>query len=217
MTQTHLASQAHSLHINSKNYNLMTHKPLGCGVKFYHPERWQEVVNLDSPALYVFTDFKEKSPEVIPPDCLVDQAIEIMKGTKVKSLLIIDDDINPSVLGLVSSRDLQSMLTGVTARQQGVNPKDLTVVSVMRSAENLPTIDFKDLSNARVGHIVRLIRDLGVAHLLVIEQVEISEENPTGQIIRGIFSATRISRQLGEDITGDLSAHSIAEINKRLL
>lgn len=196
---------------NQNAYSLLSHKTLGENTRFYHPERWRELVTQDSPAMHVFTDFKERTPETISPDCKIDEALNEMRMTKVKSLLVVEEN-SEVILGLVSSRDLQSMLTGIRAHEQGVSPKDLTVGMMMRKAEELPTIDYKDLSNARVGHIVRLVHELGVMHLLVTEE---SEE--TGEItVRGIFSATRISRQLGEDITSDLSAHSVAEINRRL-
>lgn len=208
---THLSHPSHQ-------YSLLASQFLGEGVSFYHPERWREIVSLDSPAMHVFTDFKERVPEVISLESTVDQAIETMKMTKVKSLLVVEEG-SDEILGLVSSRELQSMLSGIRAREQGVSPKDLTVGMMMRKAEELPTIDFKDLSNARVGHIVRLIHDLGVMHLLVTENLtgNLEEESQAKLIVRGIFSATRISRQLGENIVGDLSAHSVAEINRRLL
>ncbi len=203
---------------NQHQYSLLSSQLLGDGVRFYHPERWRELVTEDSPAMHVFTDFKERTPESISPESKIDQAIEEMKMTKVKSLLVVEEG-SDVILGLVSSGDLQSMLTGIRAHQQGVSPKDLTVGMMMRKAEELPSIDFKDLSNARVGHIVRLIHELGVMHLLVTEKIEKTEKLDQMEeevVVRGIFSATRISRQLGENITSDLSAHSIAEINRRL-
>ncbi len=214
-------------------YSLLETHALGSNVPFYHPERWRDLVTQDSPAMYVFTDFKEKTPITVFPEITVDKALEEMKLTQVKSLLVVEEG-SDQILGLVSSRELQSILTGITAHQQGVSPKDLTVGMMMRQAEDLPAIDYKDLSNARVGHIVRLIHELGVMHLLVTEEQEsgdllgASEQaDPSSHledihsapkiIVRGIFSATRISRQLGENIAGDLSAHSVAEINRRLL
>jgi len=215
---------------HTPQYSLLETHTLGQGVPFYHPERWRELVTQDSPAFHVFTDFKEKSPVTVFPEVTVDKALEEMKLTQVKSLLVVEEH-SDQILGLVSSRELQSILTGITAHQQGVSPKDLTVGMMMRAAEDLPAIDYKDLSNARVGHIVRLIHELGVMHLLVTETHENTEISESSEnlnhledihsapkiTVRGIFSATRISRQLGENIAGDLSAHSVAEINRRLL
>lgn len=194
----------------SQEYNLLDTKPLGLEVGYYHPEKWREIVHEDSPALHVFTDFKERTPETITSNIKIDAALEEMKMTKVKSLLVIDD-VTDTLIGLVSSRYLQSFNVGKVAQENGIDPKDLTVEMMMQRADKCMTLQYKDLSNARVGHIARLIHDLGVMHLLVTD----TEEDGTNYV-RGIFSANRISRQIGEDITSDMHAHSLAEINKRL-
>lgn len=194
----------------SQEYSLLDTKPLGLKIGYYHPEKWRDIVHEDSPALHVFTDFRESTPETISPDVKIDAALNEMKMTRVKSLLVVDDQ-NDTLVGLVSSRYLQSFNVGKVAQENGIDPKDLTVGMMMQRAEKCMTLQYKDLSNARVGHIIRLIHDLGVLHLLVTD----TEEDGT-TYVRGIFSANRISRQIGEDITSDMHAHSLAEINKRL-
>ena len=60
----------------------------------------------------------------------------------------------------------------------------------------------------RVGHIVRLLHELGVNYVFVID-----EENGT-KVVRGLFSISRISQQLGENVMSDLSSHSLIEMNR---
>lgn len=176
---------------------------------FAHPERLPELVHMDSPAWHVFTDFKLKEPAKTSIDVLVQKALEEMKHLNVKSLLVTDD--HEHILGLISTRDIQGVKAGIAARDNGVKLTEVTVKMVMTPFEQLHVLDYKDLSNARVGHIVRLIHEKGLQHLLVVEP------NREGlQIVRGIFSASRISRQLGTDVSGDLSSHSVADINKRI-
>lgn len=195
----------------AQEYALLDTYPLGEGVNYLHPERGSDLVHEDSPALHVFTDFSSRTPETVYPEVKSYAAIEQMKTANVKSLLVVDE-LDDKVIGLVSSRILQSAQAGVAAQENGVDPKDLTVAMMMVKCNSLHTLNFKDIGNARVGHIIRLIKDLGVFHLLVIDR---DEENDCN-MVRGIFSASRISRQIGEDITGDQHAASLAEINHRL-
>ncbi len=183
-------------------YSLQKHTP------FYHPERPNDVVNLDSPAKNVFTDFVNKPPETTRPGASLEQALNQMIVTKVKSLLVIDDD--EDVVGLISSKHIHSPEIPKIAQQHDTSAKELSVSTIMTPVDKLKTIDITDLSNARVGHIARLIRDLGVQHLLVIEKNPESSQ----QIVRGILSASRLSRQLGMPILNDFTSHSLSDMNK---
>lgn len=191
-----------------QQYALLSTTHLQKETHFIHPERLPEIVHLESPALHVFTDFRVKEPAKTLLDTRLHDALEEMKHRGVKSLLVVDS--NDFILGLVSSRDIQGVKAGIAARENDVKPTEVTVRMVMTPAEKVLVLEMKDLSNARVGHIVRLIHDHGVQHLLVVEHLD------NHQIVRGVFSASRISRQLGTDVSGDLSSHSIAEISKRI-
>lgn len=193
----------------TQQFALLETQTLQDNVNCAHPERLPEIVRIDSPAQDVFTDFKYKEPKKISPDTLSNKALEEMKNLNVKALIVIDH--HEHILGLVSSRDIQGVKAGMAAREHDVKPTEVTVKMVMTPVDQLHVLGMKDLSNARVGHIVRLLHDKGLQHLLVVE-----EDQSHKQTVRGIFSATRISRQLGMDITGDLSSTSIADINKRI-
>jgi CBS domain-containing protein len=132
-----------------------------------------------------------------------------MQSAKVKALVVIDHD--EAILGLVSLKDTQGIKTGLAAQEKGVSPAQVTVGMVMTLAEQLETIQFKDLSNARVGHIAHILHEHDLQHLLVVDLDEIGTAK-----VRGIFSATRISRQLGENISGTLSSQSVGEMHKRI-
>ena len=183
-------------------YSLQKHTP------FYHPERLHDVVKLDSPARAVFTDFMNKPPETTRPDATLEQALNQMIVTKVKSLLVVDD--NEDVVGLISSKHIHSPQVPMIAKEQDTSVKELSVSSVMSSVDKIKTIDLQDLQNARVGHIARLIQELGIQHLLVIERSKDSAQ----QTIRGIFSASRLSRQLGMPVLNDFSPNNLADMNK---
>ena len=190
------------------DYALLETQKLPENTGFYHPEKQPEIAHLDSPALDVFTDFKSKPPACISPHENVQSALEHMKTEGVKSLLVVNEE--EMIIGLVSARGVQGARLGMIAQKHAVNLTDVTVYMAMMPAEDLSTLNFKYLDSARVGHIVRLMHDKGVNYLLALE--EIADQ----QIVRGIFSASRISRQLDELVLGDFSSSNLADMNRRI-
>ena len=190
------------------DYALLETQKLPENTGFYHPEKQPEIAHLDSPALDVFTDFKSKPPACISPHENVQSALEHMKTEGVKSLLVVNEE--EMIIGLVSARGVQGARLGMIAQKHAVNLTDVTVYMAMMPAEDLSTLNFKYLDSARVGHIVRLMHDKGVNYLLALE--EIADQ----KIVRGIFSASRISRQLDELVLGDFSSSNLADMNRRI-
>ncbi|MCX7122221.1 MAG: CBS domain-containing protein [Gammaproteobacteria bacterium] len=160
-------------------------------------------VKMDDPALSVMTDFQVKTPYSTTENTLIPSALQQMKLSKVKSLFIVDQD--DAVIGHISARDIQSTKATTAAEYHDIKQSEVTTKMLMIKAPQLHTLYFSELSNARVGHIVRLLHELQVNYIFVIE--EGSEK------IRGLFSVSRISLQLGENVMGDLSSHSVAEMS----
>lgn len=190
------------------DYALLETQQLPENTGFYHPEKQPEIAHLDSPALDVFTDFKSKPPAYVSPHENVQSALEHMKKEGVKSLLVVNQE--EKIIGMISARGVQGARLGMIAQKHAVNLTEVTVYMAMMPAEALPTLNFKYLDSARVGHIVRLMHDKGVNYLLAVE--EIADQ----QIVRGIFSASRISRQLDELVLGDFSSNNLADMNRRI-
>lgn len=194
-----------------QKYCLLETQPLPEGATCYHPERQNALVHHDAPALEVFTDFKSKAPVIITPDKLTSSALEKMKQANVKSLLVINDQ--EQVIGFISARLIQGAYLGHIANLHSVPLKEVTVEMAMLPYEKVLSLPFNTLSNVCVGHIVRLMHELGTDYILVTEP---HPEDPEQNMIRGLFSASRISLQLGQPVTGDLSSHSLADINRRI-
>lgn len=191
------------------DYKLLNTQSLNPHTHYFHPERQDALVMLDSPALAVFTDFTVRPPEVTQPEFRVSEALEQMRVTKVKSLLVINPQ--EEIVGLVSSKDLQGVKTGRAAQEHSIPASDVTVSMVMTPAHHLETIDYKELSNARVGHIARLIREHNLQHVLVVQY-----DNPDQPKVRGVFSASRIARQLGDELTASRYLNTVSEMNRKL-
>ena len=160
-------------------------------------------VKLDDPATSVMTDFHIKTPYSTTEGTFIPAALQQMKLSKVKSLFIVDQE--DSVIGHISARDIQSTKATTAAEYHDVKQSEVTVKMLMTPVDRLHTLYFSELSNARVGHIVRLFHELQVNYVFVIE--EGSEK------IRGLFSVSRISLQLGENVMGNLSSQSVAEMS----
>ncbi len=160
-------------------------------------------VKLEDPALAVMTDFTLRTPYSTTETTLTTAALQQMKLSKVKSLFVVDQD--DSVIGHISARDIQSTKATTAAEYNDVKQSEVTVKMLMTKASHLHTLHFSELSNARVGHIVRLLHELQVNYIFVIED--------GSEKIRGLFSVSRISQQLGENVMGDLSSRSVAEMS----
>ena len=174
-----------------------------------HPQSIPEdVVTVDDPATAVFTDFKARRPFLAHRDTQTQEARDIMHHGGVKSLFVTNRDNH--IVGQVALRDLEGIKKTQAAQENGVHPNEVSIGMVMTPFDQLPTLNFRYIESNRVGHIARLLHDLGVNYIIVVEDTD------TGQIIRGIFSITRVSRMLGIPVTSDLSSHSLSDINKRL-
>ena len=193
--------------MDSSKYKLITTTKLDSAPEVYFPEKHPEIVHNESPALDVFTDFKSKHAEMVSPDTLTKKALETMMVNKIKSLLIAK---NNKIIGIVTNKDIQGIKAGETAQTMNIKMTELTVDMVMVKWENMVYINYKELSNARVGHIKELMRYKNVNYFLVIERCP--NEQPW---IRGIFSAARISRQLGEEVSGDFHTTKISDLSKK--
>ncbi len=181
-------------------------------IGYVHPERSQTLVHANSPAMEVFTDFKSKPAATCHANKTSKQASQLMQKWQVKSLIVTDDC--DRVLGIVHIRDLSDIKMGQVASKQGCKPEDVLIKSVMTPCGNIPYIHYKDLSNARVGHIIRILHEDNLSHLLVVENIE-NHDMQKEQVVRGIFTIGRINRLTGQSVQGDLSSHTIAEFNKK--
>ena len=178
-------------------------------IYFRHTNRPAEIVDINAPALSVFTDFQMREPETIKKSLLASEALNHMKTAKIKSLLVIDDE--ERVIGFISSAHIQGVYLMQAAKNNDVPPAQVTVSMIMINIHNINMVNYKDLSNARVGHIARLLHDMSYHHLVAYD-----EEADGSIYIRGVFSRTRLNRLLGMNIGADFSVSTVADMNKYL-
>jgi hypothetical protein len=92
-------------------------------------------------------------------------------------------------------------------QQVGGAHSDILVRDVMTVQRELEVLSLEDVSKSRVGDILATLKAHGRQHAIVVE------ENADGsQIVRGLFSATQIARQLGVKVKTAEVAKVFAEI-----
>ncbi len=173
-------------------------------------------ISLDDNALSVMTDL-EKAPAItvqgITP---IDQALEHMIQSGVRSLFVLDNESR--VIGLITSYDIQGekpirYLQSLDCTHRNCCRGDVLVKDIMEPMDKLKNLDFKKVRDATVGNIVATFRRVGHKHLVVVDHNR-DQDEPT---IRGIFSATQLERQLGMTLVATSTTHSFADVEQALM
>lgn len=193
---------------------LRNYAPLPCvlleaGSGFAQPvQRLPERVTLESPALDVMTDLSQVNAVIIRPTDSVDEAHTRMKQRGVRLLLVVDAE--RSVVGIVTATDILGEKPMQVIQARGIPHSDLFTQDIMVPQARLEVIEFERVRSARVGEIVATLMRSGRQHAAVVENV------PAGHMLRGLFSATQIARQLGHVIQPTEIARTFAEIEASL-
>lgn len=157
-------------------------------------------------ALMVMTDFEKIKVETIGLNVSIDQALEKMKYTGVRSLLVVDD--NEAILGLVTSYAIQSEKTITIAESARLKHADISVEMVMTPKGELQVMEMMSVRDASIGHIVATLIEIERQHILVVEHTDNDEVK-----LRGMFSMSQIRKQLGQQPGLELTpAHTLAEV-----
>jgi hypothetical protein len=82
------------------------------------------------------------------------------------------------------------------------------VSDIMTPFERMDAIDMQDVAQMRVGHIVATLKSVRRQHLLAADE--------GGRRLRGLFSTSRIAKQLGVELTTSDIARTFAEIEAAL-
>jgi CBS domain containing-hemolysin-like protein len=148
-------------------------------------------VTLESPAVEVMTDLTRIPAATIVAETSLADANRAMILRGVRLLLVTDE--RHQVMGVITVADLLGEGPVRTAQARGVRVGELTVGSVMTPLERTEAVELGEVLRADVGHVLATLRRSGRQHALVLDR----SEGGRG-LIRGIFSASQIARQLGE-------------------
>ena len=175
-----------------------------------YPSGEERQIREDAPALSVMTDLKYGSMITVSPDDTIDTALQIMIHAGVRLLVVLD--ASASLTGLISGRDILGEKP-VTLMMKGMIRRDeIRVRDLMTPRSGLNPLSLHDVEHATVKDIIRMLHKAGRQHAVVIEK---NEKGDT-YYLRGIFSITRIGRQMGVEISAGDHAQSFAEFEQLL-
>ena len=187
----------------------LTARPLPPHATFWQPSIETASVMPEDPATEVMTDLKVVSAVTIDPQASIEHAMRLMVRRNVRLLLVVN--VDNEVEGLITATDLLGEKPLLYLRQYGGTRRDIAVGDIMTPHERLEVLAYADVRSARVGHVVSTLARSHRQHALVADY-----DSAGHPMIRGIFSTSQISRQLGQVLqTGEI-AHSFAEIEAAL-
>lgn len=189
--------------------SINSHK-LRQGTGFYNPSQVQRV-QADSPAIEVMTDLQRVSAAVIGPDATLTEATQAMISRGVRLLFVVEK--GRGLVGLITARDTMGERPIKLIQERGGKHDDLVVRDLMVPAAEIDVLSYAEVIKAEVGHVVATLKNFGRQHALVVDVDPVSGE----ETVRGIFSATQISRHLNMPVQPFEVAKTFAEIEAALL
>ena len=193
-----------------RNYAPLSFHLLQPGSGYAQPSQVvPERVTLEDPAQSVMTDLRSVTAVIILSGDTVDEAHRRMIQRGVRLLLVVDQ--NRQVVGVVSAADILGEKPMQTVTQRGIRREELLVRDIMTPQERLEVLDLSDVRTARVGHIVSTLKQSGRQHAVVVDM-----DAKGRHLVRGLFSATQVARQLGVAIATSEIARTFSEIEAQL-
>ena len=186
----------------------LSHIPLKPDSRYERPPELPPLVHLDSPALEVMTDFKVVHAITTSAGVAIDEALETMKTSGVRLLLVIDEE--SCVIGLITASDIQGEKPIRFVQEERMPRSEITIGMIMTPQKDIPVLNMLSVRNVQVGSVIATLHELERQHVLVVEVDPDSKD----QRVRGLFSLSQISKQLGKDMAEIMTAaHSLAEIH----
>ena len=166
-------------------------------------------VGLEDAAADVMTDFGRVRAITVPATVSMEYASERMRANRVHLLLVTDE--RNTILGLITSTDIDGERPLVHMRQFAMRREELLVADIMTPSERIEVIEMADVMRARVGHVVATLKAVGRQHAMVVDR-----DDAGRSIVRGLFAVSQISRQLGEPFDATEVARSFADVEMAL-
>lgn len=148
------------------------------------PDEFHEL-DIASPALEIFTDFKKHMPLVIE-GCVPAKDVEVMmRKAHVKLKLVVDAD--NEFTGTISIEDLdeQHFMTRIAT---GYARHEILAQDLMTPKARILALSLDDLERASIGEVIKALQKQGQQHCLVVDR--------SGRQIRGLISASDVARRL---------------------
>lgn len=192
-----------------RTYAPMAARSLARGATFQQPEAaGAPRVSLEDPALAVMTDLRQVTAITIDPEASIENAMRVMVRRNVRLLFVVN--VDNEIVGLITATDVLGEKPLQHLREHRGQRSDIQVRDIMTPHERLEAIALEEVRSAKVGHVLATLRESRRQHALVVER------DAGHTRVRGIFSSSQLSRQLGESIQTGGVLHTFAEIEAAL-
>ena len=188
-----------------REYSALDHVPVAPRARLARPEGSGRVT-LDEPAFAVMTDLREVPAATTSAGESVDRAHAYMLQRGVRLLFVVDRD--GAIEGVITATDILGEKPLRVAQSRGIPHGELAVADLMTPATQLEALSLQDVSQMRVGHIVATLKQVRRQHVMVCED--------GGRVVRGLFSASKVARQLGVQLQTFEVASTFADIEAAL-
>ncbi|HSI57861.1 MAG TPA: hypothetical protein VLA16_09900 [Ideonella sp.] len=165
------------------------------------------------PAQTVMTDLRVAPSVIVPVSEPLVETRRLMQMAGVRMAFVVDTD--GGVTGLATVADLQGERPMLAAAKRAVSLPELSVGDVMTPVAGWVTLDIRSVERAEVGDIAATFAAVGQRYLIVTERVADLMEGPGAPlrtVVRGLFSANRVERALGQSIEIEPRARSFADL-----
>jgi CBS-domain-containing membrane protein len=198
------------MHAIERRYAAIPTLPMRTGALVRQPPLAPAMrVTLDDAALAVMTDLERVPAVSVDPDVQIDAAMRIMIRRNVRSLFVVN--VDNEIVGLITATDLLGEKPLQHLQEHGGRRGDIRVRDIMTPHARLEVLSMAEVARARVGNVLATLIHAGRQHAMAVE------DGPDGrQLVRGVFSAAQLERQLGAPVPADLVAHTFAEIEAAL-
>ncbi|GHB10321.1 CBS domain-containing protein [Salinicola rhizosphaerae] len=170
------------------------------------PAAQAQSVTLESSAALLVTDFSVSRPHTLSTNASIEQALEAMKQAGVRLLMLVNG--SGRFTGVVNARELIGGRRITMAMQQHqIGRDEVTVEMIQTPRSELHSLSYAKLSHATVGDLVETLKSSGDQHVLITEP-----DGSGASRIRGLISASDISRALGVDLNHPPEARTFASI-----
>ena len=190
-------------------YHTLSLHRLERGIRYARPkQQLPRRITADDPALSVMTDLCQITAVTTDLSTPLSKAVELMIKRRVRILLVCDAEDN--LLGVVTSRDIDSERASRIIAKSGCAREDLLVSDVMTLRPKLEVLMMEDVLGSRVGDIIATLRQVNRQHALVLD-IDPETDIPA---IRGIFSLAEIGLRMGLSINPARQPTTYAESEK---
>lgn len=195
----------------STHYSALPLRKLANHIGYHRPHQMlPDHLTLDMPAIYAMTDLQRVAAVTVEPATRLDAANQKMIANQVRLLLVCRAD--NSVAGILTASDILGEKPVKYMHEVDCTYADIMVRDIMTAYDELDVLALGDIQMACVGDVVATLQQVARQHALVIDN-----DRYGLQRVRGIFSASHISRQLGMPIPESGRAHSFAELEQALV